>query len=82
MPDLQDKHDDSIFFDPADEAIIFNAVAPETGEVSSQRSAKSSRIFGLSDPFAQVAQNGLLRARIEFTQIAASALVKFDSPYW
>jgi len=82
MTDLEHQHDDTLFFDAADDAVVFYAVAPEASQVVPERLAESSWIFVCGDSLAKIAQESLLRFAVEFSQLAAGAIVEFNSPNW
>jgi hypothetical protein len=52
MANLQDDHDHSIVFDSADEAVVFNAIAPKTSQVAAQGLAKAAGIIANGNAFS------------------------------
>jgi hypothetical protein len=80
MADLEYEHEDAVVFDAADEAVVFNAIAPKSSQVAAQRLAEAAGIFGAGNALAQVIEDGLLDARIQFAKLAAGAVVELDCP--
>ena len=66
MSDLEHQDDNFVFFQTADETVVFDSVSPETGEVAAKRLAEPSRIVGACDTFPQIAKDGVLNAGVKF----------------
>ncbi len=80
MSNLQDEHDDPVVFNSADEAVVFNAIAPKAGQIAAQGITEMAGIFGANDALAQIFQDGLLDAGVQQAQFAAGAIVELDCP--
>ena len=52
VANLKDEHDDTIVFNAADEAEVFNAIAPKTGQVAAKWLAEPAGIFAAGNAIA------------------------------
>ena len=70
VADGNNKNHEALVLDRRDNAVIADAVAPKTFQISGQWMAKSSRVICRSDALAQVAKDRALRFGTKLAQIA------------
>lgn len=71
-----------MLLDAADETIVPDAVTPKAGQIHAERLTKLSWVGGARYTLAKVTQDVVLNFEIEFSQLAAGAIVELDSPRW
>ena len=74
-----DYHQDCIL-QPADDAIVPDAISPELTQFSPQRLAATSWIRFALDPLIKESQNAHLRGTVESLEFAKSARLKSYGP--
>lgn len=65
MRDCENQDNDFLIFDPTDETIVADAVAPEACTWPRQRAAQASRIFRAGDPISQKGEDPTLHRSVE-----------------
>jgi hypothetical protein len=80
MPNPEHQHNQTVFFQAADEAVVTDPVTPEPGKFHPQRFSESPRVVRAGNAFPQVAQDGLLGFCVEFAQLTPGAVVELNRP--
>src|SRR5581483_3684384 len=80
MADRHHQHDKAVILDGGDDAVIADAIAPESLEVAAQGMAESPRVLRGGDALPQISQNRALRRDAELAQLAGGVAVEFDAP--
>jgi hypothetical protein len=80
MSDRDNEHDEAIILDRGDDAIVADAVTPESLQITGKGVPEAAGVFVCGDAFAQIAQDQALGLDVEPTQIAGGIAIEFDTP--
>jgi hypothetical protein len=65
VPDREKQNDDSSVFDPTDQTILADEVAPKAFAIRGESGAEPSRILIGRNPLAEVLEDSLLDSSVE-----------------
>src|SRR5260370_42451123 len=80
MADGYDEDDEVGLLKLADDAIVAQAIAPQTELAVAKRLAKGARVLRLADAFFHEVENFALNLMIEFLEVLDGALIVLNRP--
>jgi hypothetical protein len=66
VADLKNEYYHALVLKTADEAVVFDAIPPEAGQIAAQRFAEAPGVLRDGNAFSQVAEDGLLDFGVKF----------------